>query len=298
MFLRLNILILFTMLIGSILFAKENITIILKDSISVNKNSELRIKDLAELECSSAEKCNKIKDLRVEYNGDFVSKYNVLKALGSGKDIKILGKVTKILRKNSNILKERLTASIKTYVIAVCKNWQPDVTIDLLNFKDEGMEKDFQITASSFNCLSGNILFNINKNSYIFANVKIFGNAVKAIKDFSKDETINKGNVVLQRRIIDTPNLINNINEVIGLRSRCLIKANANINANCLEIKPLIASGDTVQLSVKADGVELTTSAKALQSGRLGELINLKNITTNKIIQARVISNDKAEVNL
>lgn len=286
------------MLIGSILFAKENITIILKDSVFLNNSNMLRVKDIAELECVNILKCNEIKELKVEYKGDFVSKYNVLKALGSGKNIKILGNVTKILRKNSNILKERLTASIHSYVIAVCKNWQPDVTIDLLNFKDEGMEKDFQITASSFNCLSGNILFNINKNSYIFANVKIFGNAVKAIKDFSKDETINKNNVVLHKRIIDTPNLINNIDDVIGLRSRCLIKVNTNINANCLEIKPLVANGDTIQLSVRADGVELTTSAKALQSGRLGELINLKNITTNKIIQARIISNNKAEVNL
>ncbi|VEB41976.1 flagellar basal body P-ring biosynthesis protein FlgA [Chromobacterium violaceum] len=46
--------------------------------------------------------------------------------------------------------------------------------------------------------------------------------------------------------------------------------------------------GDAVSIVARQDGIEVTSAGEALANGRQGEVIRVRNTSSNKIINARV----------
>lgn len=79
--------------------------------------------------------------------------------------------------------------------------------------------------------------------------------------------------------------------EVIGKVAKRRISPNRIINPINLKLAKLISKGDIVSITAITDGIKVTVKGMALQQGRLGEMINVKNLTSKKIIEAKVVSN-------
>jgi len=78
---------------------------------------------------------------------------------------------------------------------------------------------------------------------------------------------------------------------------RNLLASSILTTAN-LEPKLMVSSGQRVTILLKVDGLQIKSSGLALQSARLGQLIKVKNSSSNKIIEGIVSSEGVVNVNL
>jgi flagella basal body P-ring formation protein FlgA len=74
------------------------------------------------------------------------------------------------------------------------------------------------------------------------------------------------------------------------------LAAGAEIHSSDLEDPPAIRRGDLVTVIYRAGPVQVKLSARALTDGALGEVISLRNETSGKTIQARVVGPLLAEL--
>lgn len=83
---------------------------------------------------------------------------------------------------------------------------------------------------------------------------------------------------------------------LIGVTLKHGINPGAVITPADITIPKLVNRGDTVQVQVLVEGIQVSTKALALSDGRLGDFIPVKNLNSSKVFDAKVISNQQVEV--
>ncbi|MCB9094876.1 MAG: flagellar basal body P-ring formation protein FlgA [Halobacteriovoraceae bacterium] len=81
-------------------------------------------------------------------------------------------------------------------------------------------------------------------------------------------------------------------------KSNRTIKRGESILPSFLSSKRVINSGQIVKISIDSRNFNLTTTAKALEAGKINDNIKLQNLKTNKIFSAQVIGFGEAKVRL
>ena len=83
---------------------------------------------------------------------------------------------------------------------------------------------------------------------------------------------------------------------IIGYRTKQIIQKGKVIFASMVELPPVIKRGDVVKIEIILKNVEVTALGQALEDGRLGDTINVKNISSGKRLQARVVDEKTVKV--
>jgi flagella basal body P-ring formation protein FlgA len=86
------------------------------------------------------------------------------------------------------------------------------------------------------------------------------------------------------------------VDDVSGLVSKRALYPGDILDRAWVTERELVRSGDTVRLWVLGKRINISTLARALQSGKLGERIRVKNIDTNRAIRALVIGKGEVRV--
>lgn len=93
-------------------------------------------------------------------------------------------------------------------------------------------------------------------------------------------------NLILNQSITDS-------SLIIGSKTKKDIRAGEFLKISDL---CLVAKGDVVTISARSHGLEIKASGIAMEEGKLNETIDVKNMKSGKIIQARVKSANSVEV--
>lgn len=91
-------------------------------------------------------------------------------------------------------------------------------------------------------------------------------------------------------------NVITDMDEMVGLAARKPLRAGRAIARSELRAPLLVAKGSLVTIRVSMPGIELATTAKAMEHGALGEVIKVMNLASMRIVQAVVTGPGLAEV--
>jgi flagella basal body P-ring formation protein FlgA len=83
---------------------------------------------------------------------------------------------------------------------------------------------------------------------------------------------------------------------VIGLAARRPLRAGAVVTVHDLGAAQVIKSGEAVTVTFAADGVALSLQGKAMGAGAVGEVLNVQNTASKKVIQAVVTGPGQAVV--
>lgn len=86
--------------------------------------------------------------------------------------------------------------------------------------------------------------------------------------------------------------------EVLGVRATREIRAGEHLTDKNCETTPMIAKGDQVTIYLEAPRLSLQTVGEALQDGRYGDFIRIKNLGSDKVIRARVVKERLVQVDL
>jgi len=73
-----------------------------------------------------------------------------------------------------------------------------------------------------------------------------------------------------------------------------IISKNAIITKNDVKIAPAVLKGDIVSVKIKSQNITITTTAKALKDGNIGEWIPIE--LNRKIINAKVSGKNQVEI--
>lgn len=92
--------------------------------------------------------------------------------------------------------------------------------------------------------------------------------------------------------------IINHEKELIGKNIKRYIKAKSPIHKSHVESAKIIEKNDIVNMFYKSNFIKIKTLGIALENGKKGDLIRIKNESSDKIVQAIIINKNDVLVNL
>ena len=84
--------------------------------------------------------------------------------------------------------------------------------------------------------------------------------------------------------------------EVAGKTARRVFAVGDPLPLEAFSEPPLVRRGDTVSLRLERGGISLTSSARASENGRLGEVIQVKSVDFSSVIKARVTGQSEVTI--
>lgn len=133
---------------------------------------------------------------------------------------------------------------------------------------------------------------------YVPLELAVYRDVVVATRAMRPGEIIAAGDVTLEERDVlagGTPAL-GRLEDVIGHQLRRAVGANAVIGNAAVELPLLVRRGERINLSARSGGINVSVGAEALANGRSGERIRVRNLQSQRVIEATVTGPGRAEV--
>ncbi len=113
-----------------------------------------------------------------------------------------------------------------------------------------------------------------------------------------RGQAIEKGNIVFRKKKVTAlqQGYFTRDNSFARLQARRNLPAGSILTPGNMAEKKLVQSGQMVNILLNIKGLQVKSSGKALQSATLGQVIKVKNLQSNKIIQATVSGNGEVQV--
>ena len=122
--------------------------------------------------------------------------------------------------------------------------------------------------------------------------LRLFGTVVNTTKRLNRNEIIGSDDIAAKRQDISMLDAdpIQDPKLAVGQKLKLSLPAGAILYAQNLDSPPLVSRGDRVTIMAKSQAIQITTPGEARNSGALGEMVRVKNLTSRREIQARVLS--------
>lgn len=122
--------------------------------------------------------------------------------------------------------------------------------------------------------------------------LRLFGPVVSTIKRLHRNEIISSADLTVRRRDISMldPGLIKDPEQAVGQKLKLSLPAGAVLYAQAIDAPYLVNRGERVTIMAKSQAIQITAPGEARNSGAKGETVRVKNLTSRREIQARVLS--------
>lgn len=127
------------------------------------------------------------------------------------------------------------------------------------------------------------------KNCTVRGKLEILHPVAVALENIKRGQPITEGSIgFIQKDVTQLRHPIFSAHEVIGMLAKRTLKKGRAINYEHITFPPVIAEGELVKIFATKGNLKITTNGIAKSSGLTGEIIRVRNITSNKLIYARV----------
>lgn len=135
---------------------------------------------------------------------------------------------------------------------------------------------------------------------YIPATVTGYANILVSVQGIFRGTILEQKHLKVQKVDLSKAyyGYFTNPEELIGMQVSRTIPAGIIINQSFIELPDIIKKGQDIFIRASAKGINVQLKGKALMNGKLGQIIKIKNSSSGKIIQGKVISASKVVVDL
>ena len=127
--------------------------------------------------------------------------------------------------------------------------------------------------------------------------VKVFDYVIIANHDLRMETPVTESDFRLAEIPIDgRAEYVKDIQDVKGLVPHRIIRAGSPVSINYFDQPLVIRSGAPVKIVVNYKGIKASAKGVAMTRGRIGEIIKVKNESSQRIVTARVIDSGTVEV--
>ncbi len=130
------------------------------------------------------------------------------------------------------------------------------------------------------------------------ARLELLMDVVVSSRPLHRNTEIGRDDVRLVKRWFTRPplNIISSPDDVVGKKLRASIKPNTEITGNMVRTIPVVQKGKPVRIVIENGSMGMTTIGMSEQDGMCGELIKVRNVSSQKMIYARVMGNSLVKV--
>lgn len=125
----------------------------------------------------------------------------------------------------------------------------------------------------------------------VSSQVSVFLSAVFSSQAIERGQTIGAQQLTLQELDIGKASrgFFHDIDEVVGMGAKRRIRPNQALSPGLLTTPLLIKRGQQVKIMANHDGIEASTMGEALENGGLKAVIRVRNLSSGKTIEAKVL---------
>ena len=215
-----------------------------------------------------------------------------------------------VSRKSTEVTSEELKEVVLDYVYEHMPWEKDDVVFEFtrvlpdISLPDEDVEYSVTRVGGSryvgFNQFVLRIFSNgeLKQRFVVGIDIRVFKDVVVSSRQLRRSSIIRSEDVEVQKRELKdtnkTPFLF--VSEVVGKRLRTSVPANRILHQSSVEEAPVIARDQYVTIRGKKGAVCVTTRGRAIEEGKTGEFIQVKNLGSGKIVIARVTSPEIVDI--
>lgn len=135
---------------------------------------------------------------------------------------------------------------------------------------------------------------------YLAVNIKIYKQIAIAKHTLKRGDILKLSDINWERRDISGlhQGYLDAIDSFIGQVTTRVIAIRQPIIAQALAPPTLIKRGENVIILAKSGGIEVRVSGEALSDGALGDMIKIRNRTTDRVIAGKVVAKGVAQIHL
>lgn len=160
------------------------------------------------------------------------------------------------------------------------------------------LPKDVSYTGLTPVMISVYVNGNFYRRVILYYRVRVYETVLVAARDLPVETTIEAADVRQQEILVDQPaqSYLKESGEIEGRVPARFIKAGTPVLADYLQNPIVLESGAAVTIVTQVNGVEVKTDGVALQRGRVGKWIRVRNARSGKILSGRVVDAHTVEV--
>jgi len=134
---------------------------------------------------------------------------------------------------------------------------------------------------------------------WVKAEVRVYDQVVVAARPIGRQETLSAKDLRLERREITsrTAQIFTRLDDVVGKQSTRSIPSDDVITANAIERPTLLKRGSPITLVFDSGSLRVETQGVAEEGGKMGDLIQVKNSTSGKMLRGVVLDERNVKVN-
>lgn len=294
---------LFSILLIFSVYASE-IKIYLKEIVYLPK-TEVSLGDIAEIKTKNENLKKYLSSIQIKnvYSKGIIRTQDIKKALKENfinlNQTKIYGEKTIVVVKKTNINQQFL----KDYIQKYLKKHYPNIAVETINIRNVSIDivGNPEIIIKEKGKTSSYIYLSVifpNLNREISASVKYS----KIIKAVVANYPLYKGHIIKPEdirlaNIKSTRNrsFIDDIDLLIGKRLKRNIKKDEPISFRDLEKEYFVRKNSNVKVVYQKGTFKIELLGRALENGEKGQIIKVKNLSSGKVIQCKVIGINKVK---
>ncbi len=129
------------------------------------------------------------------------------------------------------------------------------------------------------------------------ANVKVFDSVMVANHDLRIEIPVTESDFRIEEVAVDgRTEYTKDAAEIKGLVPHRFIRAGSPVSINYFQQPVVINNGNIVKIVVKLKGITASAKGIAMNRGRIGEIIKVRNEASQKILSARIVDAQTVEV--
>lgn len=135
---------------------------------------------------------------------------------------------------------------------------------------------------------------------FVPAQVRIFRPVVVVRTALRRDSIIGAGDVALVEQDVSLLNrgYVTEVEQVIGRKLTRATRTDQVLTPAMLQLAEAVRRGDQVVISARSGGINVRMQGEALSGGTLGQQISVRNLTSQRVIRARVTGPGQVEVEM
>ena len=277
-------------------------SIILKKSVVAKP--QLTLADIATVHIDNPKLAEYVKKIPVDakYKEDnYISKEEVYRVLQENfldiNKIEIQGVGSRILHKTIVVTKNDLRAALMSYVKSHYKNIEVDsISFVFKKFRPQGFFRLHVFpTSDTFNHIYFVIQIydarGLAKRVNVNVKVKRYASLYITKHFIPKGTIISQRDIVLKRMRIKNAHMKRlNKEDIVGAVARQNISANRIIKEYMVVPNFPVKRNKNVKIVYNRGGIHIELLGLALENGKRGDIIRVKNLSSNKVLQCKVLS--------
>lgn len=138
----------------------------------------------------------------------------------------------------------------------------------------------------------------VRKNISFSAEVDVFGDVVTMTRTLSRGEKVERTDVQLSRKNFSQLHgkFLTSVDSAVGMIAKNTLLVNTPLRSDQIEKEPVVVSGQMVTIIAENEILHVSVRGTAKKSGAVGDIIQVRSVSSQRDISAKVIDSSTVKV--